>query len=123
MATEAMGNVDQPLHGAAGVPGNDGGRIAAADSLGMAFMNEVAPNDQQRLLAAFCGALGIDRETVTDELAYNSITEWDSVAHMTFVTEVETLFDIMLDTNDIIDMSSYGNIKKIIARYGVRLEG
>jgi hypothetical protein len=42
---------------------------------------------------------------------------------MTFVTEVETLFDIMLDTNDIIDMSSYGNIKKIIARYGVRLEG
>lgn len=79
-------------------------------------------SDDDRLLATFAGALGIDAGRVTDEFAYNSIPEWDSIGHMAFITEVEVLFGIMLDTNDIIDMSSYGNIRRILQRYGVRLE-
>lgn len=87
----------------------------------MEMENTLASN-AERLLAAFSGALGIDPATVTDDMAYNSIPEWDSVAHMSFVTEVETLFDIMLDTSDIIDMSTFGNIRKILGKYGIRLE-
>ncbi len=78
--------------------------------------------NEARLLAAFAGALGIDPATVHDGLSYNSIPEWDSVGHMAFVTEVEALFEILLDADDIVDMSSYGEIRRILRNYGVHFE-
>jgi acyl carrier protein len=78
--------------------------------------------NRQKLVEVFSGSLGIAAESVTDELEYNSIPEWDSVGHMTLVTGMETEFDIMLDTNDIIDMSSVGIAKEILVRYGVAFE-
>jgi acyl carrier protein len=56
---------------------------------------------------------------VEDSLEYNSIPEWDSVAHMKMVAAIETAFDIMLDTEDIIDMSSFRRVKEILGKYGV----
>lgn len=52
-------------------------------------------------------------------LTYQSVPLWDSVGHMTLVAALEEAFDIMLDTNDIIDMSSYEKAKEILAKYGV----
>jgi acyl carrier protein len=59
---------------------------------------------------------------VTDDLAYNAITEWDSVGHMTLVAEIETAFDIMLETDDILGMSSVGKAAEILIRYGVSFD-
>ncbi len=53
-------------------------------------------------------------------LQYNSIVEWDSVAHMALVAEIERVFDIMLDTDDIIDMSSVAKVKEILGKYDVK---
>jgi acyl carrier protein len=72
-----------------------------------------------KLTAAFSEALQIDPSRVTDTLEYNSIKEWDSVAHMTLVAALEEQFDIMLDTDDIIDMSSVGKAKDILGKYDV----
>jgi acyl carrier protein len=77
--------------------------------------------NNERLYSAFSKALAIDRMKVSDELAYNSIPEWDSVAHMALVAEIELVFDIMLDTDDIIDMSSVGKAKTILAKYDVTI--
>jgi acyl carrier protein len=65
----------------------------------------------------FAEALGISKDIITDDLKYNEIDEWDSVAHMTLVGEIEDSFDIMLDTDDIIDMSSFAKAKEIISKY------
>ena len=64
-------------------------------------------------------ALGITPEQATDELAYASIREWDSVAHMSLVAVLEDTFDITLETEDILGMSSLGVAREILARYGV----
>ena len=55
------------------------------------------------------------------ELKYKSIEAWDSVGHMSLVAALEDAFDIMLDTDDIIDFSSYEKGKEILAKadYGV----
>ena len=58
------------------------------------------------LKTLFATALAIDIENVTPKLAYGTIAEWDSTAHMILITEIENQYDIMLDTDDIIDMSS-----------------
>jgi acyl carrier protein len=78
---------------------------------------------EQQLLKIFSGSLGIDADAITDNLKYNDIPEWDSMGHMALVTDLETAFDIMLDTDDIIDMSSFGLVKEILKKYGVSFEG
>ena len=40
-------------------------------------------------------------------LIYQSVELWDSVGHMTLVSALEDAFDIMMETDDIIDLSSY----------------
>ncbi len=69
---------------------------------------------------AFVEALGVEAEQV-EGLEYQAITEWDSVGHMTLVAAIEDAFDIMMDTDDIIDFSSYEKGKEILAaNYEVR---
>lgn len=63
-------------------------------------------------------------EITEDKLAglkYQDIAAWDSVGHMSLVAALEDAFDIMMDTDDIIDFSSYEKGKEILAKaeYGV----
>jgi acyl carrier protein len=81
--------------------------------------NELIQTNTAKLTAAFATALVIADSQIHDELAYNSIKEWDSTAHMLLIAELENTFDVMLDTDDIIDMSSVGKAKTILAKYGV----
>ena len=55
------------------------------------------------------------------ELKYQDIAAWDSVGHMSLIAALEDTFDIMMDTDDIIDFNSYEKGKEILAKteYGV----
>ena len=46
-------------------------------------------------------------EDVAKGLKYQDITAWDSVGHMGLIAELEDTFGIMMDTDDIIDLSSF----------------
>ncbi|WLR50570.1 acyl carrier protein [Bacillus tianshenii] len=76
----------------------------------------------QKLRTIFAESLGIDESKVTDSLEYNSIEEWDSIAHMALIADIDEQFDIMMDTEDVIDMSSFGKAKEILTKYGVEFE-
>ena len=60
-------------------------------------------------------------EDQLEGLKYQDIEAWDSVGHMGLVAALEDAFDIMMDTDDIIDFSSYEKGKEILlkAEYGV----
>lgn len=63
-------------------------------------------------------------EITEDKLAglkYQDIEAWDSVGHMSLISALEDAFDIMMDTDDIIDFNSYEKGKEILAKeeYGV----
>ncbi|MBB4823655.1 acyl carrier protein [Sporosarcina luteola] len=78
--------------------------------------------NNQKLQSVFTEALGIDASQVVDDLTYNSIPEWDSIAHMALVAEIDDQFDIMLDTDDVLDMSSYAKAKEILSKYDIEFE-
>lgn len=78
--------------------------------------------NKEKLRACFSESLGISLERVTDDLTYNTIEQWDSVGHMTLVASIESAFDIMLDTDDILAMSSVGKAVEILPRYGVAFD-
>ncbi|NCP65375.1 MAG: acyl carrier protein [Paraglaciecola sp.] len=73
----------------------------------------------EQLRSVFVESLGIDAAQVNDELRYNSIPQWDSTAHMILIAQLEQSFNLMLDTDDIIDMSSFAQAKAILAKYDV----
>lgn len=54
-------------------------------------------------------------------LKYQDIEAWDSVGHMGLISALEDAFDIMMDTDDIIDFNSFEKGKEILAKsdYGV----
>ena len=56
-------------------------------------------------------------------LKYQDIEAWDSVGHMGLIAALEDAFDIMMDTDDIIDFNSYEKGKEILSKkeYGVTL--
>ena len=60
-------------------------------------------------------------EDLLPGLKYQDITAWDSVGHMSLIAALEDAFDIMMDTDDIIDLSSYEKGKEILAKddYGI----
>lgn len=54
-------------------------------------------------------------------LEYQAIPEWDSVGHMELIAALENVFDIMLDTDDIIDLSSYKKGIEILKKYKIEI--
>lgn len=67
----------------------------------------------------FMDSFMIDKDALNDELVYNSISQWDSVGHMAMIAAIENVFDIMMETEDIIDFSSCKKGMEILAKYGI----
>ena len=77
----------------------------------------MTPRDN--LVQAFASALCVPDTTGLESAEYRGIPQWDSIAHMRLVAEIETAFDIMLDTEDVIGMSSFHRAVEILAKHGV----
>jgi acyl carrier protein len=68
----------------------------------------------------FCETLQIE-ESQLNGLQYQGTELWDSVGHMTLIAAIEDAFDIMMEMDDIIDLSSYEKGKEILKKYDVDL--
>ena len=69
--------------------------------------------------SAFVEGLGIDESKVEETLKYNDIPEWDSIGHMSLISDLEDSFKITFETDDIIDFSSYKKGKEILKKYKI----
>lgn len=68
----------------------------------------------------FINSLEVSADLLQD-LKYQDIPSWDSVGHMNLMATLEEAFDIMMDTDDIIDFSSYEKGKEILKKYDVEI--
>ena len=68
---------------------------------------------------AFIEGLDIKPEINLDSLKFNEIEEWDSIGHMSLMSALEETFDISLETDDIVDFSSYEKGKEILKKYNI----
>lgn len=57
----------------------------------------------------------------TNGLKYQDIEAWDSVGHMGLIAALEEKFSIMLDPDDIVDLSSFEKGKEILKKYNIDL--
>lgn len=71
-------------------------------------------NNMEKYNQVFMETLEVAEEQLKD-LKYQDINAWDSVGHMSLIAALEEAFDIMMDTDDIIDFSSYEKGKEILS--------
>lgn len=72
-----------------------------------------------KLTNAFITALEIPSDEINAQLSYAQHKKWDSTGHMILIAELESVFDVMLDTDDIIDMSSFAKAQEILQKYDI----
>ncbi|WP_412740995.1 acyl carrier protein [Krasilnikovia sp. MM14-A1259] len=77
----------------------------------------------QRLRDVFRTALDLPADAPVDDLHYQDHEKWDSLAHMSLIAALEDEFDVMIDTEDVINMSSFGEATRILGKYGVDFNG
>ncbi len=76
-----------------------------------------------RLRVAFRTALALPEGYDVDQLEYRGIEKWDSLAHLSLVGEIEDAFDVMIDTDEVIDLSSFGKAVEILGKHDVEFSG
>ncbi len=69
---------------------------------------------------AFIEVLEIEQSDLSEFLEYQSVENWDSVGHMALIAELEDVFDISLEMDDVIDFGSYETGIKTMEKYGVK---
>jgi acyl carrier protein len=75
------------------------------------------PSDKLR--RCFIETFVLDPDFDVESLQYQGIEAWDSVGHMQLIAALETTFDIMIDTQDVLDMNSFNKAKEIVRKHGV----
>ena len=73
----------------------------------------------QKYKHAFTENFPVEESALDAGLEYNAIPEWDSIGHMSLIASLEEAFDISMETDDIIEFSSFEKGKEILAKYGV----
>jgi len=69
----------------------------------------------------FFDVLGVKEDELSN-LTYQGTELWDSVGHMALIAAIEDAFDIMMETDDIINFSSYKKGIDILKdNYGIKL--
>lgn len=70
---------------------------------------------------AFIEVLSLEPDQLNSSLEYQSVSTWDSVAHMSLMAELEDAFDIELEMDDIVDFGTYLTGIETMRKYGVDL--
>jgi len=63
----------------------------------------------------------MDVSRVNDDLQYGNVG-WDSVGHMALVAAIERAFDVMMETDDVIGLSSFAKAKEILSKHGISFQ-
>ena len=77
-------------------------------------------SNKQKYQDIFIKSLSIETEKFNDNIKYNEIPEWDSIGHMTLMSGLEEGFGITMDTDDIVDFSSFKKGFEILEKYEIK---
>ena len=63
--------------------------------------------------------LNIQIEKANGEISADTIHQWDSITHLRLVTAIEDEFDVMFESEDVLEFRSYIKGKEILEKYDV----
>lgn len=69
----------------------------------------------------FSTVFDVDASELNADFNFGTAPNWDSLAHMELISQIEDTFEIMFEVDDITHFGGYENGKKILSKYGVEL--
>ena len=76
-------------------------------------------SNKQKYQNIFIESISIDAKKFHENIEYNEIPEWDSIGHMKLISELEEGFNISMETDDIVDFSSFKKGIEILKKYSI----
>ena len=76
-------------------------------------------DNKKKYQKIFIESLSIEESSFNEDIKYNEIPEWDSIGHMTLMSGLEDGFKIAMETDDIVDFSSYKKGMEILQKYKI----
>jgi acyl carrier protein len=100
-------------------PQNRGELAPSGDVLGQKSYNcgGISMTVRDRVFSAFKESFDLDHDTDTSKLVYQEYPAWTSIGHMILVAALESEFDTMLETDDILEMSNFDKAVSIMSKY------
>ena len=77
-------------------------------------------NNSDKYIKTFVETFEISIEQKED-LKYQDIDAWDSVGHMGLIAALEESFGVLLEPDDIVDLSSFEKGKDILSKYDIQM--
>lgn len=78
-------------------------------------------NNIDRYQNIFIDVFGVESSKLNDQFSFDKIDAWNSFTHLTLISKLESEFNIIFETDDILSFGSYLNGIKILKKYGVDL--
>ena len=76
-------------------------------------------NNKETYNKIFKDVFGVDDSVLNNSFTFKDIAAWDSLTHLTLISELEDAFDVMFETSDILHYGGYLNGMEILKKYGV----
>ena len=78
-------------------------------------------SNKEKYQDIFIKSLSIDKSKFYTDIKYNEIPEWDSIGHMTLIAGLEEGFGFTMETDNIVDFSSFKKGIEILKKYKVQI--
>ena len=68
----------------------------------------------EKLNQIFCEVFSVDESALNENFVNTNVDTWDSIHQLSMVAAIEEAFDLMMDAEDILEMTSYENVKQLL---------
>ena len=63
----------------------------------------------------------LQESQVNDDISRKDSEEWDSLAHLMLINEIEATFEVSFSDDDIVEIKTIGNLKHKLRKLGLEL--
>lgn len=70
----------------------------------------------------FADVFEVEKSELGSDFCIDNVDNWDSVTQLSLVSDLEDEFDIMLDSEDILEFKSYEAGKAILTKYDINFD-
>lgn len=72
---------------------------------------------EEQLKVTFANALDIESDEVNDSTSPDTMPDWDSLAHLNLIANLEKNFNIQFTMEEVIEMNTFSKIKQVVSRH------
>jgi acyl carrier protein len=80
---------------------------------------KMSESTNKKLKTILAKILLMDESKISDEMSRNTVKEWDSMAHLMLISEIESTFEVTLDDDDIMTIQTVADIKNALKKFGI----